>query len=333
VSERTGGMVDGFGRPVEYLRVSVTDRCNLRCVYCLPLEGVPWLPREEILSYEEIHAIVRILAGMGLRRVRITGGEPLVRKDLPELVRFLSGVPGIEDLSLSTNAVLLPRFGEALRDAGLMRVNVSLDSLRPDRLDRLARRADTLPKVLEGLEVAEALGLHPIKVNVVMVRGMNDDEIEDFAELTRRRPWHVRFIELMPTGSNLTLSAESFVSAGEVLERLRTLGSLEPARGPGGNGPAAYYRFPGAPGTVGVITPMSHTFCASCNRLRLTADGHLRPCLFGTLQVNLRDPLRAGEALEPLVREALRTKPERHDLVQGSTAGSGGLIALSQTGG
>ena len=326
-------MIDQFGRRIEYLRVSVTDKCNLRCVYCMPLEGLSWLKREDLLSYEEIDRIVRTLAGMGLRRVRITGGEPLVRRDLPDLVRMLAAVPEIEDLSLSTNAVLLADQAEALRSAGIQRLNVSLDSLRPERVDAIARRPGSYPKIMEGLEAAERVGFAPIKINVVLIRGQNDDEIEDFAAITRERPWHVRFIEMMPTGANLDLSANQFVSCTEALRRVGAIESLEPVAGPFGNGPARYHRFPGAPGTVGVITPMSHNYCDRCNRMRLTADGQLRPCLFGEIQTNLRDPLRAGEPLEPLVAETLAIKPERHYLIQGSDAGSGGLVALSQTGG
>ncbi len=326
-------MIDQFGRRIEYLRISVTDKCNLRCVYCMPVEGLPWLKREELLSYEEIERIVRTMAGMGLRRVRITGGEPLVRRDLPDLVAMIAGVPEIEDLSLSTNAVLLAEHAEALRSAGVQRLNVSLDSLRPDRVDGIARRPGSFPKIMDGLDAAERVGFAPIKINVVLIRGQNDDEIEDFAEITRERPWHVRFIELMPTGANLDLSAESFVSCAEALRAVERIDALEPVAGPFGNGPARYYRFPGAPGTVGVITPMSHNYCDRCNRMRLTADGHLRPCLFGDIQTNLRDPLRAGRDLRPLIAETLRIKPERHYLIQGSDAGSGGLVALSQTGG
>ncbi|HKJ02190.1 MAG TPA: GTP 3',8-cyclase MoaA [Longimicrobiales bacterium] len=326
-------MKDQFGRRVEYLRISVTDKCNLRCVYCMPMEGLPWMRRDELLTYEEITRIVHTMSGMGLRRVRITGGEPLVRRDLPELVGMLAAVPGIDDLSLSTNAVLLADQAEVLREAGITRVNVSLDSLRPDRVESIARRPGCYGPIMEGLDAAERVGFDPIKINVVLIRGQNDDEVEDFAAITRERPWHVRFIELMPTGSNLELSANQYYSCQAALERLRRVDRLEPAEGPRGNGPATYYRFAGAPGTVGVITPMSHTYCDRCNRMRLTADGHLRPCLFGDLQTNLRDPLRAGTDIVPLIEETLRVKPERHYLIQGSDAGSGGLVALSQTGG
>ncbi len=326
-------MIDGFGRRIEYLRISVTDKCNLRCVYCMPMEGMPWMRRAELLTYEEIEQVVRVMAGMGLRRVRITGGEPLVRRDVPELARMISSVPGIEDLALSTNAVLLDRFADDLRAAGVHRLNVSLDSLRPERVEAIARRPGSYASIMDGLDAAERVGFSPIKINVVLIRGRNDDEIEDFARITRERPWHVRFIELMPTSSNLDLSAHHFFSCQEALGRLRSVDRLEPAEGPPGNGPATYYRFEGAPGTVGVITPMSHNYCDRCNRMRLTADGHLRPCLFGDIQTNLRDPLREGADIVPLIEETLRIKPERHYLIQGSDEGSGGLVALSQTGG
>lgn len=326
-------MIDGFGRQVEYLRISVTDKCNLRCVYCMPEEGLPWLRRDEILDYEEIAEIVRVMARMGLKRLRLTGGEPLVRKDLSRLVRLLAAISGIEDIALSTNAVLLAPQARELRRAGVTRVNISLDSLRPERADAIARRPGTLAKVLAGLNAAHAVGFDPVKVNVVLMRGRNDDEVAAFAELTRQHPLHVRFIEVMPTESNLSLSASDFLSCDEALEAVRAVGALEPVAGPAGNGPAAYYRFADAQGTIGVITPMSHNFCDDCNRMRLTADGQLRPCLFGAVQTPLREALRRGDDLAFLISETLRVKPERHLLVQGSAAGSGGLVALSQTGG
>lgn len=329
----SGPMADGFGRRIEYLRISVTDKCNLRCVYCMPEEGLPWLRREQILRYEEIAEVVRVMAEMGLRRVRLTGGEPLVRRDLASLVRMISAVPGIDDVSLSTNAVLLAEQADELRAAGVDRVNVSLDSLRADRIDAIARRPGSAEAIFRGLDAAERVGFAPIKVNCVVMRGRNDDKVADFAAVTRERPWHVRFIEVMPTGDNLGVQADEFVSADEMLARIRETGDLRPVAGPGGNGPARYFAFPGAAGTVGVITPMSHNYCERCNRMRLTADGQLRPCLFGHLQTNLRDPLRRGEPLEPLVRHTLSVKPERHWLVQGSADGSGGLRALSEVGG
>jgi cyclic pyranopterin phosphate synthase len=329
----SGEMRDGFGRRIEYLRISVTDKCNLRCVYCMPEEGLPWLKREALLTYEEIAEVVGQMAPLGLRKLRITGGEPLVRRDLPRLVRLLRAIPGIQDIALSTNAVLLAEAADELRGAGVDRLNISLDSLQPDRIEAIARRPGSAAAIFAGLVAAERAGFAPIKINCVVMRGRNDDELEDFAEISRERPWHIRFIEVMPTGENLGVASDEFISATEMLERIGRIGALRPVAGPQGNGPARYYAFSGAPGTVGVITPMSHNYCDRCNRMRLTADGQLRPCLFGAIQTNLRDPLRRGEPIEPLIRETLRIKPERHWLVHGSDTGSGGLLALSQVGG
>ena len=326
-------MRDGFGRRIEYLRISVTDKCNLRCVYCMPEQGLPWLSRAEILRYEEIAAIVRELAGLGLRRVRLTGGEPLVRRDLPELVRQLAAIPQLTDIALSTNAVLLAPVAEELRAAGINRVNISLDSLRPERIDAIARRPGAHAAILAGMAAAERAGLLPIKVNTVVLRGRNDDELEDLARITLERPWHIRFIELMPVGENVGSSLDEYVPAAAMLARLQAIGQLQPVAGPDGNGPASYFQFPGAAGTVGVITPLSHNYCDRCNRMRLTANGRLRPCLFGDIETDLREPLRRGEPLEPLIRQTLASKPERHYLIQGSDRGSGGLRALSQVGG
>jgi cyclic pyranopterin phosphate synthase len=321
---------DQWGRSIEYLRISITDRCNFRCVYCMPKEGLPWLPKAEILTYEEITAIVRQLAPLGLRRLRITGGEPTIRPDLEALIRQLRGIEEIEDIALSTNGVRLPQMAASLRAAGLDRVNMSADSLRTDRIAAIARRDLTFDPVAAAA-AAEAAGLSPVKINVVVLRGTNDDEILDFARLTIDRPWHVRFIELMPVGDMRELTWEHVVPSDEVLQRIGTLGTLEPDGGPPrGNGPAAYYRIRGGAGTVGVITPMTHTYCGTCNRVRLTADGRLRTCLYGDHEVNLRDPLRRGDALEPLFRQALADKPKEHALLQMKV---GGLRALSQVGG
>jgi cyclic pyranopterin phosphate synthase len=321
---------DQWGRSIEYLRISVTDRCNFRCVYCMPREGLQWLPKAEILSYEEIRDVVRQLAPLGLRRLRITGGEPTIRPDLESLVRMLRAVPGIEDIALSTNGAKLPQLAHILRTAGLDRINMSADSLRPERIAAIARRDLGFDPVASA-RAAEDAGLSPIKINVVVLRGINDDEIEDFARLTIDRPWHVRFIELMPVGDLRELTWDHVVPSDEVLQRVNALGALAPDGGPPrGNGPAKYYRLAGASGTIGVITPMTHTYCGSCNRVRLTADGRLRTCLYGDHEVNLRDPLRRGEALEPLFRQALADKPKEHDLLQMKV---GGLRALSQVGG
>ena len=298
-------LTDQFGRSIEYLRISVTDRCNFRCTYCMPLEGLSWLPKQDILSYEEIVEIVAQLAPLGLRRIRLTGGEPTIRPDLAQLVRQLRAVPQVRDIALSTNGVRLPELAEPLRAAGLDRVNMSADSLRSDRIVGIARRNLGFDPVA-SLRAAEAAGLSPLKVNVVVMRGVNDDELVDFARLTLEHPWHVRFIELMPVGEMRELTWQHVVPTAEILDRLGTVAALVADSGPErGNGPAAYYRYAGAPGTVGVITPMTHTYCGTCNRVRLTADGRLRTCLFGDHEVNLRDALRAGQPLEPLFREAL----------------------------
>jgi cyclic pyranopterin phosphate synthase len=321
---------DQFGRSIEYLRISVTDRCNFRCLYCMPVEGLAWLPKQDILSYEEIASVVKQLAPLGLRRLRITGGEPTIRPALERLVEMLRAIPEVEDIALSTNGVKLPEMAARLRDVGLDRVNISADSLRPDRIASIARR-DLGFDPVAAATAAECAGLSPIKLNVVVMRGINDDEIVDFARLTLDHPWHVRYIELMPVGGLRELSAEHIVPSEEVLERIAALGALESGGGPPrGNGPAAYYHFAGAPGSVGVITPMTHTYCGSCNRVRLTADGRLRTCLFGDHEVELRSPLRRGEALEPYFRRALAEKPKEHALLQLKV---GGLRALSQVGG
>ena len=322
--------VDQFGRTIEYLRISVTDRCNFRCVYCMPKEGLAWLPKSDILSYEEIAEIVSQLAPEGLRRLRITGGEPTIRPNLDELIRQLRAVPGVEDIALSTNGVRLAAVAELYAEAGLDRVNISADSLRPERIARIARRDLGFDPVVAA-RAAEAAGLAPIKMNVVVIRGVNDDEIVDFARLTLDHAWHVRFIELMPVGDMRDLTFEHVVPSSEVLERVASIGALTPVEGPrGGNGPAAYHRLEGAAGSIGVITPMTHTYCGSCNRVRLTADGRLRTCLFGDHEVDLRTPLRASQPLAPLFARALEEKPREHGLLKLQV---GGLRALSQVGG
>jgi cyclic pyranopterin phosphate synthase len=282
------------------------------------------------LSYEEIAEVVRQLAPLGLRRLRITGGEPTIRPELAQLVQMLRAIPGIEDIALSTNGVRLPAIAGLLHEAGLDRVNMSADSLRADRIVWTARRDLKFDPIASALAAEEA-GLMPLKINVVVMRGINDDEIEDFARLTLVHPWHVRFIELMPVGEMRELTWDHVVPADEIVSRIAALGDLTPSDGPArGNGPAVYYRLAGAPGSVGVISPLTHKYCASCNRVRLTADGHLRTCLFGDHMVDLRTPLRAGVPLAPSFRAALAAKPLEHDLLQMRV---GGLRALSQVGG
>ena len=320
---------DQFGRAIEYLRISVTDRCNFRCLYCMPAEGLPWLPRAEILTYEEIAEIVGQLAPLGLRRIRLTGGEPTIRPDLERLIAMLRAIRGVEDIALSTNGVKLEALAATFRDAGLDRVIMSADSLRPERIVKIARRNLGLDPV-RAARAASAAGLAPMKINVVVMRGINDDEIADFARLTLDNPWHIRFIELMPVGEMRDLTWDHVVPSDEVLSRVSDVAPLTEVAGPHGNGPAVYHAFAGAPGTIGVITPMSHTYCATCNRVRLTADGRRRTCLFGDHEVPLRDPLRSGQPLAPLFRAALAGKPREHALLQMKV---GGLRALSQVGG
>ena len=321
---------DGFGRSIEYLRISVTDRCNFRCLYCMPLSGLEWLPKSDILTYEEIARVVSQLAPLGLRRLRITGGEPTLRPDLEVLIRMLRAIPEIEDISLSTNGVKLPALAQTFARAGLDRVNMSADSLRLDRIRAVSRRNTEFDPIVAA-SAAEASGLSPIKLNVVVMRGINDDEVSDFARLTFEHDWHVRFIELMPVGEMRELTWDHVVPSDEILRRLESVAPIEPASGPArGNGPARYFRFDGAKGSVGIITPMSHTYCGGCNRVRLTADGRLRTCLFGEEETDLRTPLREGLPLEPFFRSALASKPEQHHLLQMSV---GGLRALSQVGG
>ncbi len=264
-------------RRVDYLRLSVTDRCNLRCVYCMPPEGVPWRAPGEILSYEELLAFATAAVAAGITRIRVTGGEPLVRKGLAGFVARLADLDDLTDLSLTTNGVLLPRFAAELRGAGLRRVNVSIDSLDEGRYARLTR-GGRLPDALAGLDAALAAGFSPVKVNAVLLAGV-EDEVDAFVELTRRREVHVRFIEYMPLDRRLAAERD-FVPAGFVLERLHAHDHVEAVDGPFGLGPARYYRVPGAPGTIGFIAGVSDHFCASCNRLRLMADGRLKTCLF-----------------------------------------------------
>jgi cyclic pyranopterin phosphate synthase len=326
-------LADQFRRPITYLRISVTDRCNLRCVYCMPEEGLPWIPKPEILTFEEIERIVRAAAAIGVRSLRLTGGEPLVRRDLPRLVAMLAAIPGIDDIALSTNGILLAQQIDALVEAGLRRVNISLDTLREDRFFAIARRRG-LDRVLAGIDAALAAGLDPVKINVVVMRGRNDDEVAELAALTRERAVFVRFIELMPVEDNLDLQREAYISADEILERVRAIDELLPTQGPQGNGPARYFAFPGAPGAVGVISPLSHDYCERCNRVRLSADGRLRLCLFGDHHIDLRTPVRNGASLEDLMdifRGSMLIKPERHHLRLGEQ--SSRMRAFSEIGG
>jgi GTP 3',8-cyclase len=333
IEQAASPLVDAFRRPITYLRVSVTDRCNLRCVYCMPEAGLPWIPKPDILSYEEITSIVRAAASIGVRSIRLTGGEPLIRRDLDRLVAMIAAVPGIDDIALSTNALLLAEQAPALAAAGLRRVNVSLDTLHEDRFTAIARRPG-LARVLAGIDAALAAGLGPVKINCVVMRGANDDELESFAQMTRERAVHVRFIEVMPVTENVDLQRDAWVSSDEVLARLAALGDLHPVPNPHGNGPARTFAYDDVPGTVGVISPLAHDYCERCNRVRLSADGRLKLCLFGDNMIDLRTPLRSGggeEAIVSILRASMHVKPERHHLALGETASM--MRAFSEIGG
>jgi len=306
---------DNFKRTIEYFRISITDRCNLRCIYCMPPEGVMPMEHKEILHYEEIERIVKIAAPMGLRKVRITGGEPLVRKNVPYLIKQIKNIEGIEDLSLTTNGILLSRYAGELAEAGLDRVNISLDSLRPERYREITRGGD-ISIVLEGIQAAERAGLKPIKINIVPIRGSNDDEITEFAKITLRAPYQVRFIEFMPFGAEGVWSPGKFISAGEIKSIVEGIGPLSPVK-VRRSGPARYFMFHGAPGVVGFINPISNHFCGECNRLRLTADGKLRPCLFSETEIDLKPALRSGASdreIERLIKLSVEVKPEGHNI-------------------
>lgn len=313
--------LDAYDRPISYLRISVTDRCNLRCVYCMPEEGIPWRPHGDVLRYEEIETIVCAAAELGITKVRLTGGEPLVRLGIVDLVQQIAHVSGIDDLAMTTNGVLLARFAEGLASAGLHRVNISLDTLDEQRFQAMTRCGD-LSDVLEGIEAAREAGLQPIKINTVVVRGLNDHEVVDLASKTVAADWwNIRFIELMPVGNAGPVTGtwkEKIVTAREVRERIEAaLGPLKPAKTSVGAGPARYYRLPNASGTIGFITPVSQHFCYRCNRLRLTADGQLRPCLLSDQEIDLRTALRAGakaDDVKALIVEGINCKPMRHHL-------------------
>ena len=315
------GVIDPFGRRIDYLRIAVTDRCNLRCIYCMPPQGVPRIPHGEVLSYEEIRAVVHAAAELGISRIRLTGGEPLVRAGLPELVRMLSKLDGVRELSLTTNGTFLKEHALTLKEAGLSRVNVSLDTLRADKF-RSITRLGSLETVVEGIQAAKGAGFDPVKINTVVMRGVNDDEVPDLARMTYEDGWHIRFIELMPFRR-----AADFVPSPELRERIGLLGGLEPcpdATAITGNGPAVYYRLAGATGTIGFVSAFSDvSFCSRCNRMRLSSDGKLRPCLLAEDEIDLKAALRNDSTLselQDLILGAVASKQEHHQLRGGKSA-------------
>ena len=308
------GVCDSFQRGISYLRISITDRCNLRCIYCMPEKGVPLVLHGDVLSFEEILPVVRACVELGIDRIRITGGEPLVRAGVIDLVRMIAGIQGIRDISMTTNGTLLARYASLLKQAGLQRVNVSLDTLRDDRFKQITRVGE-LADALRGIEAAVNAGLSPVKVNMVPMAGINDDEILDFARLTQAEGWHVRFIELMP----LNRVAE-FVPSQDIRTRIESLGPLEPFTGLSGNGAARYFHLPGANGSVGFISPVTEPFCQQCNRLRLSSTGMLYACLFSTQGFDIRTPVRRGadiDEIKGLIIQAVASKPGEHHFSEG----------------
>lgn len=310
-------MKDQYGREIRDLRISLTDRCNLRCVYCMPEEMV-FKPRDELLTDDEIMLVVRVAADLGVRKVRLTGGEPTVRPNLVDLVRRIAAVPGIADLAMTTNGILLSKLAKPLAGAGLRRINVSLDSLDAEKFRRITRWGN-LDDVLAGLEAAREAGLSPIKLNAVVVRGFSDEDVVDVARLTLEHAWDVRFIEMMPFGSVAGFQTNAYVSSAETMARIEAaLGPLAPLDVTGYD-PARTYRLAGAPGTLGFISAVSQPFCAQCGRLRLTAEGRLRLCLLRDDEVDLRTPLRAGatyEEMRAVFHAAAYRRPWGHELAQ-----------------
>ncbi|MDO8886885.1 GTP 3',8-cyclase MoaA [Candidatus Oleimmundimicrobium sp.] len=308
-------LFDNHNRRIDYLRVSITDKCNLRCIYCMPKEGLSdFKKHRDILTYEEIELFVSHAIKQGISKVRLTGGEPLVRRDVVDLIRSLSGIPELHDMSLTTNGVLLADFAEELYKAGLERINVSIDSLNSEKFKQITRVGD-LNIVKKGIQKALDVGFKPLKINAVILKGINDglSDLKDFAKLTFDYPLHVRFIEYMPFSKEVGFKAG--LTCSEIAEKLKTFGSLNKVDSPRGSGPARYMKFKGALGTVGFISPMSNHFCPECNRLRLTADGKLKTCLFSNDEIDIIGPMRNNhpeEAVKEVLSRALKEKPKDH---------------------
>ncbi|MBN1626986.1 MAG: GTP 3',8-cyclase MoaA [Deltaproteobacteria bacterium] len=304
-------------RVINYLRLSITDRCNLRCTYCMPDEGIDFMPHEDILRYEEMLHLVRLSVKKGIRKLRLTGGEPLVRKGLLGLLKQLNDIEGLEEITLTTNGVLLKDLAAGIKECGIKRLNISLDSLKRERFARITRR-DKFDQVWAGIQEAERLGFDPIKINIVAMKGVNDDEIKDFARLTMTKPYHVRFIEQMPVGDDNGWKAENFISVLEIYSIIETIGKLHQIEARNIlDGPAQRFKLEGARGEIGLIGALSNHFCALCNRLRLTADGHIRGCLFSDDEIDIKTPLRnyeGDEKILELIDTAIKNKPLHHNL-------------------
>jgi len=309
-------LLDPYKRKINYLRISVTDRCNLRCSYCMPEEGIPLIPHEDILTYEELLRIVRVFATEGISKIRLTGGEPLVRKGIADFISSLFQIGEIKDLSLTTNGILLKEFARDLKQVGLKRINISLDSLKKERFFQMTRK-DDFERVWAGIEEALRVKLFPIKINMVAIQGLNDDEIESFARLSLHLPLTIRYIEYMPSGNGEPWKESDMLTTPKIKSRLDRIGKLIPIPSNQWDGPAMRYRFEGAMGEIGLIGPVSSHFCDDCNRLRLTPDGKIRTCLFSDEEIDVKELLRRGGSdhdLKERLLIALRTKPERHHI-------------------
>ena len=311
---------DAYGRPMTYLRISLTDRCNLRCVYCMPALGAKFAPREELLSDEEILAVVRAAEKIGFNKIRLTGGEPTIRPHVVDLVREIAALPGIDDITMTTNGLLLNRLAQPLKDAGLTRVNISIDTLDGEKYTQITR-GGKIEKVWDGIRASEEAGLSPIKLNAVVVRGQNDEEVGDLAGLTVDNEWQMRFIEVMPLEGVDDVHDSGLVTTAETIDLIEGQfdAPLEPLEAPAGD-PARIYKLPGSKGTVGFISPVSEPFCAFCNRIRLTADGKLRLCLLRNDEVDVRDILRGGGDEDDLIEQirfGVWRKPWGHGLAEG----------------
>ncbi|MBK5243785.1 MAG: GTP 3',8-cyclase MoaA [Eubacteriaceae bacterium] len=303
-------MKDHYGRKINYMRLSITDLCNLRCVYCMPEEGVEKRPHKKNLSFEEMIGLVNAGVGLGIDKIRLTGGEPLVRNGIVELVKEIAQIKGIKDLTMTTNGILLAKYAKDLKAAGLNRVNISLDTFAPEKYHKITRWGN-VDDVFAGIEAAEEAGLKPIKINVVLINGFNDDEIETFVNYTRENKVDVRFIELMPLGQSPGFAENKYISNDEVLKRMP---ELKPIVQREKSSPAEYYRLPGAKGRIGLINPISKHFCKECNRIRVTTDGKIKPCLHSNQEIDVLALRKEGMTYEEILLKAIEEKPEKHHI-------------------
>lgn len=306
-------MIDSYGRNINYLRISITDLCNLRCKYCMPEKGIEKIPHNEILRLEEIEELARVFVSLGVNKIRITGGEPLIRKGILNLIENIGKIEGLKDFAMTTNGIFLKKYARDLKNAGLNRVNISLDTLNEEKYRDITKGGD-IKEVLKGIEEAKKVGLTPIKLNVVLIGGLNEDEIEDFVDLTKNEDIDVRFIELMPIGQAKDWSLDKFISNKIVLEKVKELKEITKEDI---SSPAKYYKLPNSKGKVGLINPISCKFCDNCNRIRLTADGKIKTCLHSNEEIDLRTPLRKGEDLRKIITDVVINKPKEHNLEKG----------------